>query len=108
MPEPATISLIGLASFLGNVASHGVTSVAGKLAEKVGSFIGGEVLARSAGYFGTATNHDAEKAIRRAQMASLKCLANAYSSTVSAEEEAEQFPLLFIEAALNFADGALR
>ena len=105
MLEPTTIA-IGLSSFLGGIASGIPGNLAGKAVDKVGNFLTGEALVRSAGRFGMATNHDAERAVRRAQMASLKCLLNAYYGSVPAEDEANQFPPLFIEAAFRFANKA--
>ncbi len=95
--------LIGLSSFLGGIFSGIPGNLAGKAVDKVGNLLTGEALVRSAGHFGMATNHDAERAVRRAQMASLKCLLNAYFGSVSAQDEAEQFPLLFFDAAFRFA-----
>jgi tetratricopeptide (TPR) repeat protein len=103
MLEPFTVS-VGLASFLGGTISHVPGHLAASTVEKIGKLITGEALVRSAGHFGVATNHDAEKAVRRAQMASLKCLLNEYYSCISYEDEAAQFPLVFIEAAFHFAD----
>ena len=105
MLEPVTIA-IGLASFLGGIVSGIPTVLVGNAVDKVGNLLTGEALARSAGHFGMATNHDAERAVRRAQMASLKCVLNAYYANVPRDDEKNQFPLLFIDAAFRFAANA--
>jgi hypothetical protein len=65
MIEPTTIAL-GLASFLGGIVSGIPANLAGKAVDKVENLFTSEALARSAGHFGMATNHDAERAVRRA------------------------------------------
>ena len=102
MLEPTTIA-IGLSSFLGGIFSGIPGNLAGKAVDKVGNLLTSEALVRSAGHFGMVSNHDAERAVRRAQMASLKCLLNAYYESVPVRDEADQFPLLFIDAGFRFA-----
>ena len=98
-----------LASFAGGLLYDGAKSFASGTAGKIVSHYKGEVLARVAGSFGLATNHDAEKAIRRAQMAALRYLMTQYSRNAPREDEAGGRVLLdFIDAGFAFADEATR
>ncbi len=64
-----------------------------------------EGAARVGGHFGLATNHDAEKAIPRAQMSAMKYVLHANAANLPAVDD-EAAPADFLRAGPNFADAA--
>lgn len=100
---------VGLASFVGNMLYDGAKSAGKEIAKKKIDAFKGEALARVAGAYGLATNHDAEKAIRRAQMAALRYLLTEYEKNLPASDEGGgQFVAVFTDAGFAFADECTR